>query len=42
MTELIGDVRALIDASGAGRVHLVGHDWGAGWLGVPPRRCRTA
>ncbi|EID13405.1 alpha/beta hydrolase [Mycobacterium xenopi RIVM700367] len=30
MTELIGDVRALIDASGAGRVHLVGHDWGAG------------
>ncbi|EUA75337.1 alpha/beta hydrolase fold family protein [Mycobacterium xenopi 4042] len=42
MTELIGDVRALIDASGAGRVHLVGHDWAQGWLGVPPRRCRTA
>ena len=27
--ELIEDVRALIDASGAQRVHLVGHDWGA-------------
>jgi pimeloyl-ACP methyl ester carboxylesterase len=31
--ELVGDVRALIDASGAQRVHLVGHDWGgaAAW-----------
>jgi pimeloyl-ACP methyl ester carboxylesterase len=28
-TELVEDVRALIDASGAQRVHLVGHDWGA-------------
>jgi len=28
-TELVEDVRALIDASGAERVHLVGHDWGA-------------
>ncbi|MDT5009271.1 MAG: hypothetical protein QOH57_888 [Mycobacterium sp.] len=28
--ELVEDVRALIDASGAERVHLVGHDWGAG------------
>jgi pimeloyl-ACP methyl ester carboxylesterase len=28
-TELIEDVRALIDAAGAERVHLVGHDWGA-------------
>jgi pimeloyl-ACP methyl ester carboxylesterase len=27
--ELADDVRALIDASGAQRVHLVGHDWGA-------------
>jgi pimeloyl-ACP methyl ester carboxylesterase len=29
MSELVEDVRALIDASGAQRVHLVGHDWGA-------------
>lgn len=29
MSELVDDVGALIDASGAGRVHLVGHDWGA-------------
>lgn len=28
-SELVEDVRALIDASGAERVHLVGHDWGA-------------
>jgi pimeloyl-ACP methyl ester carboxylesterase len=28
-SELVEDVRALIDASGAQRVHLVGHDWGA-------------
>lgn len=28
ITELVGDVLALVDASGAGRVHLVGHDWG--------------
>ena len=27
--ELVEDVRALVDASGAERVHLVGHDWGA-------------
>ncbi|BCI51269.1 alpha/beta hydrolase [Mycolicibacterium litorale] len=27
--ELVADVGALIDASGAERVHLVGHDWGA-------------
>src|SRR5271154_371868 len=27
--ELVTDVGALIDASGARRVHLVGHDWGA-------------
>jgi pimeloyl-ACP methyl ester carboxylesterase len=30
MSELVADVGALIDASGADRVHLVGHDWGAG------------
>jgi pimeloyl-ACP methyl ester carboxylesterase len=29
MSELVADVVALIDASGAERVHLVGHDWGA-------------
>jgi pimeloyl-ACP methyl ester carboxylesterase len=28
-SELVEDVRALIDESGAQRVHLVGHDWGA-------------
>jgi pimeloyl-ACP methyl ester carboxylesterase len=28
-SELVADVRALIDASGARQVHLVGHDWGA-------------
>ena len=27
--ELVEDVRALLDAVGAQRVHLVGHDWGA-------------
>jgi len=29
MPLLIDDINALIDASGAERVHLVGHDWGA-------------
>lgn len=29
MSELVADLGALIDASGARRVHLVGHDWGA-------------
>ncbi|WP_123025491.1 alpha/beta fold hydrolase [Mycolicibacterium stellerae] len=28
-SELVGDILTLIDASGAQRVHLVGHDWGA-------------
>jgi pimeloyl-ACP methyl ester carboxylesterase len=28
ISELVDDVRALIDASGAERVHVVGHDWG--------------
>ena len=33
MTEVLGDVRALAEAAG-GRVHVVGHDWGAipAWL----------
>ncbi|ORW21541.1 alpha/beta hydrolase [Mycolicibacter nonchromogenicus] len=30
MSELVADIGALIDASGSQRVHLVGHDWGAG------------
>ena len=29
LSELVADVGALIDAKGAQRVHLVGHDWGA-------------
>jgi pimeloyl-ACP methyl ester carboxylesterase len=29
MPELAADIGALIDASGAERVHLVGHDWGS-------------
>ncbi|MGB3334677.1 MAG: alpha/beta fold hydrolase [Mycobacterium sp.] len=29
MSELVADIGALIDASGAQRVYLVGHDWGA-------------
>ncbi len=29
ISELVADVGALIEASGAQRVHLVGHDWGA-------------
>jgi pimeloyl-ACP methyl ester carboxylesterase len=28
MSELVADVEALVDAAGAARVHLVGHDWG--------------
>ncbi len=28
MSELVADVLALVDASGAHQVHLVGHDWG--------------
>nr|WP_046285890.1 alpha/beta fold hydrolase [Mycobacterium sp. UM_NZ2] len=42
LSELIADVGALIDASGAQRVHLVGHDWGAavawGVAGEMPER----
>lgn len=29
LPEIVEDIRALFDASGAERVHLVGHDWGA-------------
>ena len=30
MPELVGDTLALVDAAGAGKVHVVGHDWGGG------------
>jgi pimeloyl-ACP methyl ester carboxylesterase len=30
MPELVADVLALVDAAGADKVHLVGHDWGGG------------
>ncbi len=43
--ELVGDLRALIDASGAQKVHLVGHDWGAAvaWAAAAemPERLKT-
>jgi pimeloyl-ACP methyl ester carboxylesterase len=43
--ELVADITALIDASGAQRVHLVGHDWGAAvaWYVAQrfPERLRT-
>jgi pimeloyl-ACP methyl ester carboxylesterase len=43
--ELVGDLGALIDASGAQRVHLVGHDWGAAvaWAAAAemPERLKT-
>ncbi|WP_343574168.1 alpha/beta fold hydrolase [Mycobacterium sp.] len=43
--ELVGDLRALIDAGGAQRVHLVGHDWGAAvaWAAAAemPERIKT-
>ncbi|CAJ1503921.1 alpha/beta fold hydrolase [[Mycobacterium] kokjensenii] len=42
LSELVADIGALIDASGAQRVHLVGHDWGAvvAWAvaGAMPQR----
>jgi pimeloyl-ACP methyl ester carboxylesterase len=41
----VADVAAVLDASGAGQVHLVGHDWGAAvaWLTAMylPDRVRT-
>src|SRR3982751_6522036 len=30
MPELVGDVLSLVEASGAEKVHVVGHDWGGG------------
>ena len=43
--ELVGDLGALIDASGAHQVHLVGHDWGAAvaWAAAAemPERLKT-
>lgn len=43
--ELVGDLGALIDASGAEQVHLVGHDWGAavawGAAAEMPERLKT-
>jgi pimeloyl-ACP methyl ester carboxylesterase len=43
--ELVGDLGALIDASGAQQVHLVGHDWGAAvaWAAATalPERLKT-
>jgi pimeloyl-ACP methyl ester carboxylesterase len=43
--ELVGDLGALIDASGAQQVHLVGHDWGAAvaWAAAAemPERLKT-
>jgi pimeloyl-ACP methyl ester carboxylesterase len=45
LDELVADVVALVDAAGAGRVHLVGHDWGGGvaWMvaATRPDRLRT-
>lgn len=45
MSELIGDVGALIDAVGVREVHLVGHDWGAlvawGFAAARPGRVKT-
>src|SRR5947209_18502953 len=43
--ELVDDLGALIDASGAEKVHLVGHDWGAAvaWAAAAemPQRLKT-
>jgi pimeloyl-ACP methyl ester carboxylesterase len=44
-SKLVADIAALIDASGADKVHLVGHDWGAavawGVAGAMPERLMT-
>ena len=42
LQELVEDVRALIDASGAQRVHLVGYDWGATVAWAVAARSRSA
>ncbi|MBB3039681.1 alpha/beta fold hydrolase [Hoyosella altamirensis] len=45
MSELVGDARAMIDATGADKVHVAGHDWGAivAWTLASrhPERVRT-
>ena len=45
MDELVGDLAALLDALGAERAHVVGHDWGGAvaWAaaGVLPERLHT-
>ena len=45
LSELIGDVIALLDAAGLADAHVVGHDWGAavawGVAGAHPDRVRT-
>jgi pimeloyl-ACP methyl ester carboxylesterase len=45
ISELVEDVRALVAASGAQRMHLVGHDWGAAvawaFAGQHPERLTT-
>jgi pimeloyl-ACP methyl ester carboxylesterase len=44
-SELVADTLALVDASGADRVHLVGHDWGGAvawaFAGAHPERLHT-
>jgi pimeloyl-ACP methyl ester carboxylesterase len=44
VAELVADVEALIDASGAAQAHLVGHDWGAAvaWAVAAKRPDRIA
>ncbi|WP_374929955.1 alpha/beta fold hydrolase [Kytococcus sedentarius] len=44
LEELVGDVVAVIDAAGADRVHLVGHDWGgaAAWAVATRHPARVA
>jgi pimeloyl-ACP methyl ester carboxylesterase len=45
MLELVEDIVALVDASGAEKVHLVGHDWGGGvawaFASLHPERLHT-
>lgn len=43
LRELVADVEALLDAAGAERAHVVGHDWGGavGWAFASRRRERT-
>src|SRR5947209_12703314 len=46
MPELVADVLALVDATGADKVHVVGHDWGGGvpwaFAHAHPDRLHTA